>query len=199
MKYTEEMPQFLKEYMPTHVHAEIVEAFNERFPDAGFTYKQSRAYVKNHKIKTAGDGRFKKGYTSHNKGKKMSEKQREKAKHTMFKSGHTPHNIVPVGSIVVATVGYHKIKIAEPNKWVFRSRYIWQQEHGDIPKGYALIHMNGVSTDDSIDNLMLISRTELLRLNQDGLFSNDVECNQVAVNIAKVKAKMSEVKRRGRK
>lgn len=201
-EYTDEMREFIRDNYVGITNKELTDMFNKRFgTDMSVTCMSS--YKKRNKYNSGLDGRFKKGQAAFNKGRKQTEYMSagaiEKTKKTRFKKGNMPTNHKEVGSTRITKDGYVEIKIAEPNKWVFRSRYIWQQEHGDIPKGYALIHMNGVSTDDSIDNLMLISRTELLRLNQDGLFSNDVECNQVAVNIAKVKAKMSEVKRRGRK
>lgn len=192
MKYTEEMHQFLKEYMPTHVHAEIVEAFNERFPDSGFTYKHSRAYVKNHKVKTASNGRFQKGCTSYNKGKKMSAEQRAKAAGTMFKSGHTPHNHVPVGTIVVATVGYHKIKLGEPDKWMLYARYLWEQEHGPIPEGHKVIHINGDRLDDRIENLELVKDSELSRINHTKLFGKNEDINKCVISLAKLQDKVAE-------
>lgn len=201
-EYTDEMREFIRDNYVGISNKELTDMFNERFgTDMSVTCMSS--YKKRHKFNSGLDGRFKKGQQSFNKGKKQTEYMSadaiERTRKTRFKKGNVPINHRQIGSTRITKDGYVEIKVAEPNKWTLRSRYVWKQEHGEIPKGYALIHKNGISTDDSIDNLMMISRNELLRLNQDGLFSNNVECNEVAINIAKVKAKVYEVKKHGRK
>ena len=48
------------------------------------------------------------------------------------------------------------IKIGE-NKWVEKSRYVWEQYNGKIPKGFIIHHINGNALDDRIENLARLS------------------------------------------
>lgn len=67
-RYTEEEHAFLKEYVPGHSYKEIQEEFIRRF--RGIKVTQVAAYIKKHKLKTGRTGRFEKGHTPCNKGKK---------------------------------------------------------------------------------------------------------------------------------
>lgn len=52
-----------------------------------------------------------------------------------------------------------------PNKRGRRPRLVYERAYGKIPKGYVIWHKNGNKDDDRLENLSLISRAELLRLN----------------------------------
>ncbi|MFH0757349.1 MAG: HNH endonuclease signature motif containing protein [Bacteroidota bacterium] len=114
--------------------------------------------------------RFQKGHTPVNKGKPMSPEQYEKSKHTFFKKGQLPVNLQPVGTITVRSNhrrkrSYLYIKIAEPNKWLHLHRYIWEMEHGPIPKELNLVFKDGDFLNCQIDNLELITKAENMRRN----------------------------------
>lgn len=51
------------------------------------------------------------------------------------------------------------------NKRVRRPRYIYEKAHGKIKKGYIIYHKDGNKDNDELDNLIAISRAELLKLN----------------------------------
>jgi len=51
------------------------------------------------------------------------------------------------------------------NKRVRRPRAIWESEHGALPKGYVIHHIDGNRNNDKIENLEAISRGELLKRN----------------------------------
>jgi hypothetical protein len=42
---------------------------------------------------------------------------------------------------------------------------IWEENHGTLPEGYVVIHLDRDKDNDDISNLKAISRKELLRLN----------------------------------
>ena len=88
----------------------------------------------------------------------------EKSKATRFKKGHSPVNHRPVGSTRVTKDGYIEVKVAEPDKWKLNSRVVWESVNGKIPKGYVILHINGITTDDGIENLQIMSRAEVVRL-----------------------------------
>jgi hypothetical protein len=52
-----------------------------------------------------------------------------------------------------------------PNTRVRRSRKIYEEKFGPIPKGYIIFHKDGNMWNDDPDNLEAISRAELLKRN----------------------------------
>lgn len=67
--------------------------------------------------------------------------------------------------------GIHHMKngvyiMLAPKKRIRRARYVWEQAHGEIPKGHIVLHIDGDRNNDDINNLTLISRKELLKINQ---------------------------------
>lgn len=111
--------------------------------------------------------RFKPGHTSANKGKKMSAKQYEACKATMFKPGDRPENRVPIGHETIRSDGYTYVKVAE-KKWVFKHRLIWESHHGPLPAGYIIAFRDGNPNNFSIDNLEAITRKENVKRNRWG-------------------------------
>lgn len=107
--------------------------------------------------------RFQKGHGSWNKGKPFAAGGRSTA--TQFAAGRLPHNHVPIGTEVMATDGYLKIKVAEPNAWEWTHRRNWESARGPIPAGLLLVFKNGDHTNCSVENLELITRSELMRRN----------------------------------
>ncbi len=204
-KYTEEQANFLKEYTPGHHYKEILEEYNRVFPESPITLTKLRSYLKNYKIKTGFTGRFEKGNTPYTRGKKqvefMDSEQIERSKKGRFKTGNIPRNHKPVGTISMrSSEGRTFIKIAEPNNWILYARYVWEQHNGAIPPGYKILHINGISTDDRIENLKLISKAELNALNKLRLsVKGNSDINEACLNLAKLKLKISKVKKGGSK
>lgn len=50
------------------------------------------------------------------------------------------------------------------NKRTQMHRYVYEKEVGKIPKGYDIHHVNGKKYDNSIENLMCISKSEHTKL-----------------------------------
>ena len=134
--------------------------------------KKSAQYPKDH-VHVMGteigkETRFKKGQESWNKGRKMSSSVYEKAKGTMFKKGQLPHNTLQDGIIRTRT---DKNGTKRPwirvslGKWVEMKNYVWQQQNGDIPKGYCIAVKDGNPFNYSIDNLECISKQENMQRN----------------------------------
>lgn len=141
------------------------------------------------KLTTGTVGYFKKGSTPWNKGLKgyMG------ANKTSFKKGTIPPQYRPVGSERITKDGYIEIKVEDPNKWELKHRVIWEQHNGEIPKGYAIIFADGDKSNLDIDNLLLVSRKQLLFMNRNNLRSENKEFTKVGVNIANVMIKLSEI------
>lgn len=112
---------------------------------------------------------FEKGHIPVNKGVKYTDADREKYKHTFFQPGHIPTNKKPVGSERYTEEGYVMIK-TENGKWRLKNRVVWEQANGPVPNGYVVRHRNGDADDNSIENLYLVSRKDII-LNENSVYA----------------------------
>ena len=130
-------------------------------------------------------GQFKKGHIPVNKGTKGL----TGANKTSFRPGNVPPNTRKAGSISTRKDkngnSYMHIKVAEPNKWQMLHVYIWENRHGKIPKGYCVIFKDKNTLNTRLDNLMLISRAELARLNQKYAYI-DERLKETALQVIKI-------------
>lgn len=114
--------------------------------------------------------RFVKGQPSWNKG--LSYQPGGRCAETQFKPGQKPKTWVPVGTEVVDEEGYLKRKVRDDapkgmsrQNWVFVHRALWEQHHGPIPRGHAVVFRNGDKSDIRIENLELVTRRALMARN----------------------------------
>lgn len=191
-KYTSEEIEFLRAYAPGHYRQDIADKFNERF-NTNLSIGQIASTLKRYSINSGIDGKFKKGRTPHNKGKKMPPETLEKIKPTLFKKGHNI-NTRPVGSERIDKDGYIVLKVGYPNKWRLKHLAIWESYNGPVPKNHVVIFLDGNIRNFDINNLALLSRSENLFLNKNNLRINDKELTKTAVNIAKLNSKILERK-----
>lgn len=127
---------------------------------------------------------FKKGHIPANKGKKgIRYPGSEKG---WFKPGHTPKNHKPVGSERVDVDGYVWIKVAEPNKYRQKHRVVWEEANGPVPKNCNIIFRDGNRQNTDLANLRLVTKREMLVMNNKGLFNTDPELTDAGHNIAKL-------------
>ena len=152
----------------------------------GIYYPKESVALKRKKLGiVSGDsGHFQKGHKPHNKGKKGV--CHPKCKETWFEKGHIPLNYKPVGSERINADGYIEVKTADPNKWELKHRFIWRMSGRELPKGTALIFLNGNKLDVRIENLKLVSRNELLVMNKNKLFYSEKELTETGNTIAKL-------------
>ncbi|QRN86014.1 HNH endonuclease [Clostridia bacterium] len=172
--------------------SDLVRMFNERFGES-WSVNQARAYKKNHKLKSGIDCRYPKGSVPANKGKKVPKHKQSIA--TQFKKGKMPHNHLPIGSEVLSTDGYLRTKVAEPNKWKFTHKLIYQEHNGKIPEGYVVIFTDGNHLNVNIDNLVAVPRMVLLTMNRKGLFKEDTDLTKTGIKIAKVINRTYEIEK----
>jgi len=154
---------------------------NDKF-EHDFSEGQIKGMMYRNKLTTGTGGYFKKGSTPWNKGLKgyMG------ANKTSFKKGTIPPNQVPIGTESITKGGYIKVKVGEPNKWKLKQRYIYEQHYGEIPNNYNVIFADKNIRNFDINNLVLVSKAEMLILNNNKLIFEDKELTKVGVNIAKV-------------
>ena len=184
MKYTDEMKQFILDNYKGRYNQELADLFNQKF-NTNITSRTIKSYKANNKLNSGLTGKFRKGQTSHNKGKKMPKEVYEKVKHTMFAKGNVPPNHRPVGSERISKDGYIEVKVAEPNKWRLKQRVVYEETKGKIPEGCPIIFLDGNKRNFDIDNLRCITRSELLYLNCNGL-NNSNEITETGILMARL-------------
>lgn len=194
--YSLEEDKFLKDNVKGITLRELTEKFNN-----AFNLLLSESSIANRKNKlglSSGikGGQFQKGHTPMNKGKKwddyMSKEGQKNSRKTAFKKGNVPHNHRSVGSERISTDGYIEIKIKEPNIFVLKHRWLWEQKNGKIPKDKILIFLDGNKLNLDLDNLALISRYENLTMNNNKLRYQYKNLTKSGINLAKVIIKTNE-------
>lgn len=180
-KWTNEEKEYLASIVKGSTYKEITKQMNDKF-EYDFSEEQIKGMMYRNKLTTGTGGYFKKGSTPWNKGLKgyMG------ANKTSFKKGTIPPNQVPIGTESITKGGYIKVKVGEPNKWKLKQRYIYEQHYGEIPKSHNVIFADKNIRNFDINNLVLVSKAEMLILNNNKLIFEDEELTKVGVNIAKV-------------
>lgn len=156
-----------------------------------FSRSQAKGFRLNHKIPLGkpieGGGRFVKGQASWCKGLKLG----RRSKDTEFKKGNIPHNTLPIGTRRKAFFNngtYRwKTKIADPDRWEFDHRLIWEKAHGSIPEDHVVLILDQDPDHLELDNLACISKTILSDLNKNSIKSNDREVNLTRIELSKLR------------
>lgn len=194
-KWTDDMRLFVLENYYGVTTKDLTEKINSEF-GVDYSCKAVASYKKRYGLRNGIDARFPKGHVPQNKGQKMPAHVYEKAKRTMFKKGQAPVNHRPVGSERVTVDGYVEIKTEEPNVWQLKHRVIWERENGPVPEQTVLIFLDGNPLNVSLENLKLITRSELLIMNRYDLFTEDANANESASNLARLIDQTNKVKKR---
>lgn len=191
MKYLKEHEDFLRKHETTP-RKKLAELFNTKFKTK-VTHKALGQKCIKIGLVCPNNGCFKKGSIPANKGTKGL----MKANKTSFSSGNKPMNAKRVGSVVTRKDKngslYMRIKIAEPNKWQMLHVYIYEHKHGKIPKGYCVIFKDKNTLNLRLDNLMVVSRDELARLNQKYAHINE-SLKETALQVIKLSKEIRKVK-----
>lgn len=173
----------------------MTELLNKTF-DTNYTHSQMKGYYSHNKINSGTTGRFEPGIIPWNKGMKGVNFG---GKETWFKKGTRPANWVPIGSERVNTDGYVDVKVADgqnQKNWKGKHILIWEERNGPVPLGHAIIFGDGNNRNFDPENLLLVSRAQLARLNQSGLIQNDTELTKTGIIIADILNKIGERKKK---
>ena len=188
-RWTDEEKEYLASIVKGKTYKELLSLMNEKF-DYEFSSQQIESALRRYNLKTGNTGQFKKYQEPWNKGLKGY----IGANKTSFKKGTIPPNYKPIGTERFAKDGYIEVKVKDPNVWELKHRYIYKKHYGDIPKGHNVIFADTDKTNFNIDNLILVSKSEMLILNRNKLIYEDKELTKAGVNIAKILDKTSKLK-----
>ncbi|TGE36037.1 HNH endonuclease [Desulfosporosinus fructosivorans] len=139
---------------------------------------------------------FRKGHVPANKGQKGI--SYPGMKHTQFKKGNKSHNWSPLGSERITKDGYIQVKIDDgkfQHNWKGKHLLIWESTNGPVPKGHVVIFGDGNRRNFELDNLILVSRKQLVKLNKLHLIQNDADLTRTGVIIADIYNKIGERKK----
>lgn len=103
-----------------------------------------------------------------------------------FVKGQKAPNHKNIGDEFVSTDGYTYIKIAEPNAWVKKQRYVWEKENGKIYKHTSVIFLDQDKTNFDINNLIMIEDRDKLVMKNSKLFTTNAELTKSGILVAKL-------------
>ena len=194
--WSSEEKDYLREITPGRHYKEIVELMNAKF-EYEFNLGQIKGAIARYKLNTGFTGYFPKGNIPFNKGTKGI----MKANKTSYKKGNIPQSYKPVGTERITKDGYTEIKVKDPNVWKLKHRIIYEEHYGEIPKGHVVMFLDRNKSNFDINNLILISRNQLRKLNQNNLIKDDPELTKSGIILAdlliKINEKDKEIKKNG--
>lgn len=113
--------------------------------------------------------RYPKGHVPANKGLRRPGWHAGRMRETQFKKGLKPHTWLPLGTHRYSKEGYLQRKVTDtgypPHDWQAVHRLLWEEKYGPIPSGYHVGFIDGNKQHVVVENLMLLSRQDLARLN----------------------------------
>ena len=178
-KWTDVELDYLRELAKENKYIfEITELMSNKF-NHEFRKSQIKSIMAKYKITNNMKSKKPKGIKTWNKGLNMG-------------NAHI-HNLKNIGDEYVNSDGVITIKVDNPVRWVHKHRYIYEQAFGEIPKDKVLIFLDGNKQNLNLDNLCLISKRQLLSMNQNKLFYNNAELTKVGSELANLMLKINEV------
>lgn len=194
--YPREVKDYIQENHKGVGHIEMAQRLNEKF---GTNYKASQinSYYGNHGLSSGLSGYFKKGHVPVNKGKKGE--YPAGCEKGWFQKGHESLNRRELGSERVDRDGYTLVKTKEPRTWTPKHKVLWIEANGPVPKGSKLVFLDGDKSNITLNNLTLVTDSELLLMNRNDLIYEDPELTKTGVNIARVLDKVHGRKKEARK
>lgn len=133
--------------------------------------------------------RYRPGHVPANKGLRRPGYSPGRMAETQFKAGVrigiAAKNWCPIGTIRTDDEGYLRIKVREGAKgeaygfgntkiWPLLNRHVWEQHHGPIPPGHAVVFKDRDRANVAIENLELVTRRELMIRNSSQRWGKEV-------------------------
>jgi HNH endonuclease len=192
--FTREQKSFINENVEGLSNQKLASLVNEIF-NLSITAKQMKTWKNNHGLSSGLKGS--EGISPPNKGTKGL--YNVGGNRTSFKPGQQPNNYKPIGTERVDRDGYTLIKVSDQGAWHKRWRHkhkvLWEEVNGPIPQGHCLIFLDGNNQNTKLANLQLITRKQLVRLNQNHLISDNPDVTRTGIIIADIYSKIGERKK----
>lgn len=196
--FTREQARFIRYHYKGRGILEMAALFNDRF-GTNLIGKQIKCFVGSRHITSGLTGCFPKGNKPWNTGTKGL----TGANKTSFKKGNVPANTRPLGAERICSKdGFILIKVPErnphtgcPTRFKHKHVHVWEQAHGPVPKGMVVAFVDSVKTHCEEENLMLITRAELLNLNRHGYKDMTADVKPSVLALSKLELKMWQVRK----
>lgn len=205
-KYQTKWPQGMYEFIRDNSwgvsSAEMAEMVNERF-GTHFTPQRMKCFRAQRGIRSGVTGWYRKGRPPANKGRRQSEfctpEKLKASRATQYQKGHRPVNELPVGTIVTGKGGYLIRKKAmeggQWGRWEFLHRAVWEEHNGTIPDGMCIVFKDGNKQNCDIDNLMIVSRAEMVTLNKKGYVFDNPDLTETALYVVRLQQRANRRKK----
>lgn len=196
-KWSDDHYQFIKNNIKGTSYKELHKMFKDEF-NVDVTFKKFQTYVSRKKLTNDIDTTFNKGATPWNKGKKGL--WFKGAENTWFKKGQKPINKRSIGSIYKPSKENRQILIkvddtgVRKKDWIPLSHAVYTKYYGEIPKGHVVIHKNKNNRDFTPDNLQVISRGNLAKVNNRGMYDDEPEYNTALIKCMELDTVIKEIK-----
>ena len=156
---------------------------------------------------TGRTGRFEKGLTPHNKGRKMPYNANNAR--TQFKkgclSGKASMNYKPIGAERLSQYGYIERKVHDgrpvKSRWRLAHLINWEAENGPVADGHRLKCLDGDKTNTAPSNWICVPLTMMPRLNGMwciGYADAPAELKPIILATAKLEVQVREISRNRR-
>lgn len=193
--FTEEQIEFIKINVKGRTNKELTDLINNTFKTS-FELLQIKNFKRNNNLSSGLTGRFEKGHIPANKGTKG--KYNVGGNKTSFKKGHIAANNLPIGSERLRKQDYWYVKVRDGHKnknWEPKHQVIYERYYGKIPKGSKVIFADGDKNNFDINNLILVTKSELLIMNRKGFIKSNNEITKIGLTLAKLIDKRNKVKK----
>ena len=193
-KYNQEQVDFIVANVKGITLEELKKRFNKKFnlnvSDNAIAHLKYKYGLKSGIV----GGRFEKGMTPFNKGKKwddfMPKESQNNSRKTTFKKGNIPKNRAEMSEerIRKGEYVYLKVKDGAKNKnWVPKHRYIYESIHGKIPEHCKVIFADGDKNNFKEENLILVSNSQEFIMNKNNLIKKgNIEFTKTGKIIAEI-------------
>ena len=214
MKWTPERIAWFTEYVPGHSEREI-SAEHERVFGVPLTEPQiGNAKTRFHVKSGTHGGRFVKGQTSWNKGRRWSDfmppESQERSRATCFKRGNLPHNALrnPIGTEHVDSKdGYVWVKIAEHktdsrsahDNWRQKHHLVWERANGrPVPPHTMIVFADRDKRNFDPANIVAVPRDLWGVISRQHLAYHDAESLRTCMSVARLQREMNAKRKRPR-